>query len=739
MELRAIRIGRGVVGRTFVDNVDAVDKFSMKYGRDAEIYMGVAPRIRHDEGGGLSNCAMPTALWVDADDEHAARAELSLFDPEPSIIVRSGRGLHLYWPLRDAPPDMDQLKQVLRQLARRLEGDVKSAEPAHVLRVPGTMNHKYSPPRRVEIEKMDLSLLHTFNNVRDAVAPQSAAYIRARAWMRELPPAVEGEHGDDATYRMACMLVRDHGLDDEDALELMMEWNARCVPPWTEGELRKKIRGARAYGQNEPGIADPEVDFEGFEGFDNSDVETLSTMQKLTERFKVVNEGGKLRVLESVHDDVLHSERWERYTRRDFLEICQSVEQLGLVEAGRTAKGQIKMMPAGQYWLDHYRKKKTYSGTVFVPGIAAERTSDNRLNLWRGFAVKPEPHGWDCLSELIRETICRDEKTSYDYIIKWMARAVQKPGEVGGTAIVMKGFKGAGKGTFARSFVNLFGSHGMHVTSPEAIIGRFNGHLRDVVVVFADEAFWAGDKEGESRLKSIITEPTIAFESKGRDVVSGQNCIHLIVASNSEWIIPAGLYSERRFAVFECAEQKRKSEFWDKLKQQMKNGGMSGMLYDLLHIDIEDFNVFNIPTTSALVDQKLRTMNMEEQWLFELLNSEGDEWEWGDLTVTEIRDERPVITDDDLQYSLLKFYKDHGRTRAGIETVKWQVGRALNRIFRAAMQRTRPTIDGKRKWCYVLPKKSEALKIFAELLGAEPEELKMSDSDAYSDSFFSSK
>jgi hypothetical protein len=35
------------------------------------------------------------------------------------------------------------------------------------------------------------------------------------------------------------------------------------------------------------------------------------------------------------------------------------------------------------------------------------------------------------------------------------------------------------------------------------------------LVVYADEAFWAGDKKAEGVLKAMITEDTIQIEMKG--------------------------------------------------------------------------------------------------------------------------------------------------------------------------------------------------------------------------------
>ena len=44
--------------------------------------------------------------------------------------------------------------------------------------------------------------------------------------------------------------------------------------------------------------------------------------------------------------------------------------------------------------------------------------------------------------------------------------------------------------------------------------------MRDKLVVYADEAFWAGDKKAEGVLKAMITEDTIQIEMKGKDVVA---------------------------------------------------------------------------------------------------------------------------------------------------------------------------------------------------------------------------
>lgn len=80
----------------------------------------------------------------------------------------------------------------------------------------------------------------------------SASLRRARAWMAKRDPAIAGRGGDVRTFITACNLVREFGLDDADALDLLRVWNCACVPPWSDVELVAKIRNARRHGRSGP-------------------------------------------------------------------------------------------------------------------------------------------------------------------------------------------------------------------------------------------------------------------------------------------------------------------------------------------------------------------------------------------------------------------------------------------------------------------------------------------------------
>ncbi len=68
---------------------------------------------------------------------------------------------------------------------------------------------------------------------------------RARRWLAHRNPAIEGAGGHNFTFGTVCRLVRGFDLDDDEALELLLDWNRNNQPPWTDARLRGFIRNAR--------------------------------------------------------------------------------------------------------------------------------------------------------------------------------------------------------------------------------------------------------------------------------------------------------------------------------------------------------------------------------------------------------------------------------------------------------------------------------------------------------------
>lgn len=96
----------------------------------------------------------------------------------------------------------------------------------------------------------------------DDVAPDDLIAIQtAERFLEESSGAVEGQGGNEHTYRLACQL-RDIGVGELTGYRLMSElWNDRCSPPWSEEELQRIVANAFVYGQNRPGVAHPSSEF----------------------------------------------------------------------------------------------------------------------------------------------------------------------------------------------------------------------------------------------------------------------------------------------------------------------------------------------------------------------------------------------------------------------------------------------------------------------------------------------
>lgn len=82
----------------------------------------------------------------------------------------------------------------------------------------------------------------------DNMAPD--AIRRAKSYLARMDPAISGQNGHDVCFRAACVCVEGFNLSEEEAMQAIQDWNARCVPPWNDRELRHKIRSAAKVATN---------------------------------------------------------------------------------------------------------------------------------------------------------------------------------------------------------------------------------------------------------------------------------------------------------------------------------------------------------------------------------------------------------------------------------------------------------------------------------------------------------
>jgi hypothetical protein len=67
---------------------------------------------------------------------------------------------------------------------------------------------------------------------------------RASKYVENMPPAVAGNHGHEATFAVAVALCHGFALPKNEALIVLREYNQRCCPPWSEKDLEHKLDSA---------------------------------------------------------------------------------------------------------------------------------------------------------------------------------------------------------------------------------------------------------------------------------------------------------------------------------------------------------------------------------------------------------------------------------------------------------------------------------------------------------------
>lgn len=346
-------------------------------------------------------------------------------------------------------------------------------------------------------------------------------------------------------------------------------------------------------------------------------------VQSLDDVHFMAFEGGKCWVFKEDYDQELGRAMLTRIALKPFTDFYANQRISMPVGEG------FRMINIGSAWHEH-PARRSFEKIVFMPGMP---TPPGCYNLWRGFPYPPIQGDWGRLQQHLHDVICGGDVQCTEYLLNWMANAIQYPDRLGEVAIVMKGDRGTGKGKFAHLFSKLFGEHSLQINQAKHLVGNFNAHLRSCVFLFVDEALWAGDKQGENVLKGLVTEPTLQIEKKGVDTGTSRNRLHIMMASNSDWVVPAG-GRERRFCVLKVSDARIQDHaYFAAIDNQMLNqGGLSAMMYDLTERDLSAFNVRNYPQTDALDEQKLHSLEPGMLWWMDYLGETYSCWQFQSRT-----------------------------------------------------------------------------------------------------------
>ncbi len=360
----------------------------------------------------------------------------------------------------------------------------------------------------------------------------------------------------------------------------------------TTGMFRDKwdeMRGTSTYGDSTVAKA--------VEGIAATDDARAEFMAKMNRRFAVIQNGNQTRILDEATDFRLLS-------KNDFQ----------LATSNMYAPNTKDW--AGGVWL-HGGGRREYSGIVFSPGGDVA----GKYNMWRGFSIVARPGDCSLYWQLVRDAICAGDLQIYEYVRRYFAHLIQRPGERPEVAIVLRGGQGTGKNTCVDTIGSLVSEHYCQINNVDQLTGRFNAHMRNVILMHANEATWGGNKSEAGKLKAMITDATIPIEMKGVDILHIDNYMRTVVSSNEAWPVPVEA-DDRRFLILEVSPvYAQNTIFFGKLHTQLNNGGREALMHDLLTEEISNFSPRDKPATPFGADMKIRSADGPTRWLYDCLAS----------------------------------------------------------------------------------------------------------------------
>jgi hypothetical protein len=295
-----------------------------------------------------------------------------------------------------------------------------------------------------------------------------------------------------------------------------------------------------------------------------------------------------------------------------------SIEAFQVWYANKGANSDEGWIPTAKLWLTA-RNRREFEGIEFDPAPAGGRPG--YYNLWQGFAVEPRPGDCGKFLAHIRDNIAQGNPLLYNWVIGFFAQIVQQPAVKLGTALAIRGEPGVGKTKVGEVFGSLLKPHYKLVADPRFVTGKFNAHMTSLLLLHADEAFWAGDRRSEGKLKDLVTGSEHLIEFKGVDAISVRNHMRLFVTGNSDWLVPAA-FRERRWAVIDAGNAHIQDHaYFAAIDYEMDHGGREALLHHLKTFDLKIVNLREIPQTKALLEQKFQSASAEEKfWLDTLRN-----------------------------------------------------------------------------------------------------------------------
>ena len=368
------------------------------------------------------------------------------------------------------------------------------------------------------------------------------------------------------------------------------------------------------------------------------------------------------------------------------------------------ATGEPLLESLGKVWFSS-QTRRNFESIDFLPPGGPDRLSPDTFNSWRGWGVESvEGDKHQIYLDHIRENVCSGNDEWYRWVIAWMAHLIQRPWKKETCALILRSIgEGTGKGIFFDTIRVLCGEHGIRIGSAEGLTDQYNSQLYGKVFIFADEATWGGNKKEAAKLRGLVTESPLDYQEKFVPKWQARSFSRVGIASNEEWVIPAA-GSARRWQVFDVDPKRMQDRvYFGRVLKSMRGGGYENLFFFLESVDLDDYPDPCVSiSTSALVDQKLESLDSVNSWILDFLMN-------GHFSMNSSWPSGPIS-----KRALYDCYVGHASIQ-GIKrrSIEVKVGRRLKSVFGSLLHLTRVNADEDRPYAWEFPPLDIARKCFA--------------------------
>jgi hypothetical protein len=293
---------------------------------------------------------------------------------------------------------------------------------------------------------------------------------------------------------------------------------------------------------------------------------------------------------------VLRKESTLREAYRNLYCMVSSSSETGGVTERKVAFTKV--------WLDD-PLIRTYLKMDFVPPPL--QCPPRTYNAWKGFAVDVDglmyPEDGDSVDTGMAGQVqpfldhigllTNHNTAGSDYLLKWLAHIMQRPGELSNIAVILRSEQGAGKSIFLIFLKMMIGdAYFFETANPEQdVFSRFAVGRKNKIAVNIDES---GALKYANQLKNMLTSTTFNYEQKGIYQITLRNFNRVIITTNMD--LPCKIeQDDRRFVMFESSSERRGDKaYFDGFARYMNDPrNRVAVARYLRSIDIGDINWIN--------------------------------------------------------------------------------------------------------------------------------------------------